>query len=70
MLSHSERENRQKSSESVMDLIVNLIAKENMPVRIVESVHFTKLLTGKLFTLLILLALSESLSVLIFGIVF
>lgn len=32
----------------VMDLIVALIAKENMPIRIVESEYFTQLLHGNL----------------------
>lgn len=37
-----------KSKETdIMDLIITLIAKENMPIRIVESAHFNNLLQGK-----------------------
>lgn len=34
---------------SIEDLIVALVAKENMPIRIVESQYFVQLLQGDLF---------------------
>lgn len=42
-----ERDRHTVDKCSIMDLIVLLIAKENMPVRIVESPYFTDLLEGK-----------------------
>lgn len=51
LVSESERDRRKLSSESVQDLIVKLIAKENMQIRIVESPYFRKLLSGKLIAM-------------------
>lgn len=45
----AKQKKRSKVSDGVgeiKDLIVQLIAKENLPIRIVESEHFTKLLQG------------------------
>lgn len=44
----SRRKGSCEANADIMDLIVALIAKENMPIRIVESEHFTRLLRGKL----------------------
>lgn len=41
-----KRPKRSDGVGEIKDLIVQLIAKENLPIRIVESVHFTKLLQG------------------------
>lgn len=45
-----ERERYTPGNCSIEDLIVLLVAKENMPVRIVESPYFADLLAGKCHT--------------------
>lgn len=35
-------------TNDIKELIVQLVAKENLPLRIVESKHFSRLLQGKL----------------------
>lgn len=36
-----------KKTNDIKELIVQLVAKENLPLRIVESKHFSRLLQGK-----------------------
>lgn len=41
-----------EKTNDIKELIVQLVAKENLPLRIVESKHFTKLLQGKFVQIL------------------